>query len=201
MGQPIELIVGLGNPGPEYLATRHNAGFWFLDLLADRVGATFRRDKKLEAEITDCMLAGRRLRMLKPTTYMNHSGRAVSKTLGYFRIPAERMAIAYDEIDLPPGRARLKFGGGHAGHNGVRNVIEHVGPDFWRIRLGVGHPGARERVVGHVLHGTSAAEERLILDTVSDAIDALVLLIEQGEQAAMQHLHSRQLPADSEPGD
>lgn len=198
MGQPIELIVGLGNPGPEYQATRHNAGFWFVDLLADRTGATFRNDRKLEAQIGDCAFAGQRIRLLKPMTYMNHSGQAVSRTLGYFRIPAERMLVVYDEIDLPAGRAKLRFGGGHAGHNGLRSVIQHAGPDFWRIRLGVGHPGDRERVVGHVLRSASAEEEQLILNTVSDAIDAAALLIEQGEQAAMQSLHSRRLPAASD---
>lgn len=198
MGEPIELIIGLGNPGPEYLTTRHNAGFWFVDALAARTGAKFRRDRKLEAEIGETTLGGARVRLLKPTTFMNHSGRAAAKALNYFRIPPEHMLCVYDELDLPPGRAKLKFGGGHAGHNGMRSMIEHVGADFWRIRLGVGHPGDRERVVGHVLKRASEDEEDLIVDSLTAAIDAAEVLIEHGGQAAMNSLHTRRSAGETD---
>ncbi len=190
MGQPIDMIAGLGNPGAEHAATRHNAGFWFADALAGRSGTGFRSDRKLEADIADATIGGRRVRLLKPMTYMNHSGRAVAKALNYFRIPAENLLCVYDELDLPPGRAKLKFGGGHAGHNGMRSLIEHVGPDFWRIRIGVGHPGDKSRVVGHVLRRAAPDEEQLIIEAIDAALDAAALLIEKDEQAAKNVLHT-----------
>ncbi len=190
MGQAIELIVGLGNPGAEYALTRHNVGFWFVDALAEQAGTGFRSDRKLEGDIADAEFAGTRLRLLKPATMMNLSGRSVGKALNYFKIPAERVLCVYDELDLPPGRAKLKFGGGHAGHNGMRSMIEHIGPDFWRIRLGVGHPGDKSRVVGHVLRPASRDEETLIRASVDDALEAATILISRDEQAAQNALHS-----------
>jgi PTH1 family peptidyl-tRNA hydrolase len=191
MGQPIDLIVGLGNPDPEYLATRHNAGFWLVDALARAQGASFSLNRKIEAETADVSVAGRRIRLIKPTTYMNESGRAVSKAVSYFKIPAAQVLVAYDEIDFPPGQVRLKFGGGHAGHNGMRSVISHIGPEFWRVRIGVGHPGDRSQVVGHVLRRAPSEEEDLILGTIRDAIDVLPTLIEHGGEHAMTALHTR----------
>jgi PTH1 family peptidyl-tRNA hydrolase len=196
MGQPIELIAGLGNPDPEYLATRHNAGFWLVDALASSQGARFTSDRKLEAERAEVELAGARVRLLKPMTYMNHSGRALAKAVNYYKIPLEHVLVAYDEIDLPPGRVKLKLGGGHAGHNGMRSIIEHVGPAFWRIRLGVGHPGQRDRVVGHVLKRASEAEQALIMDGVLRAIESLPILIEHGPERAQNRLHAP--PQDAE---
>jgi len=190
MGQPIDLIAGLGNPDPEYLATRHNAGFWFVDTLARSHGARFSPQKKLEAEATEITLGGHRIRLLKPMTYMDESGRALAKAINFFRIPPERVLVAYDELDLPPGRARLKFDGGHAGHNGMRSIISHIGSSFWRIRIGVGHPGDRSKVTGYVLRRAPQAEENLILDSISEAIGILPDLIEQGGQPAMNRLHA-----------
>lgn len=190
MGLEIELIVGLGNPDPEYLTTRHNAGFWLVDALAAEHGAEFSHDRKLEGARTEIELAGRRIKLLKPMTYMNDSGRSVAKAINYYKIPLENALVAYDEIDLVAGRAQLKFGGGHAGHNGIRNVIEHLGPGFWRIRLGVGHPGERERVVGHVLRRASRDEEELIIASVRRAIEVLPILIEQGPELAKNRLHA-----------
>jgi PTH1 family peptidyl-tRNA hydrolase len=191
MQQRLDLIVGLGNPGPEYLLTRHNAGFWFVDALADRHGARFSRDKKLHGETADVEIAGCRVRVLKPQTFMNLSGQAVAAALAYYKIAAEHLLVVYDEIDLPPGRVKLKFDGGHGGHNGLRNVIEHIGPGFWRIRLGVGHPGPgrKTEVVGHVLNRAPAEEERLILEGIADALDILPVMIEQGAQRAQNRLH------------
>ena len=200
MGQPIELIVGLGNPGDEYSRTRHNAGFWFVDAIAATTGANFRQERKLEGEVCDTHVAGERLRLLKPATFMNHSGRSVGKTINYFKIPSERVLCVYDELDLPPGRAKLKFGGGHAGHNGMRSMIEHIGADFWRIRLGVGHPGDKSRVVGHVLHRASSNEEEMMSDAIRHAIDATEMLIRKGEQAAKNALHSKSAPEDDSTG-
>lgn len=191
MGQPIDLIAGLGNPDPEYLTTRHNAGFWLVDALAAEHGAQFSANKKLDAEAAEITLAGRRIRLLKPMTYMNESGRSVSKAVNYFKIPAENVLVVYDEIDLPPGTVRLKFGGGHAGHNGMRSIISHLGPNFWRIRIGVGHPGERSKVSGHVLRRAPASEEDQIVATIRDAIDVLPTLIEQGGERAMTKLHTQ----------
>ena len=192
MGQQIDLIVGLGNPAPEYLTTRHNAGFRFADLLAAQHGATFAREKKLQAETANFEISGQRIRLLKPQTWMNESGRAVSAAIHYYRIPVEHVLVVYDELDLPPGRAKLKFAGGHAGHNGMRSVIEHIGPEFWRLRLGVGHPGPglRESVVGHVLRRASSEEEQLIMDSIRDALDVLPVLIESGAELARNRLHA-----------
>jgi PTH1 family peptidyl-tRNA hydrolase len=195
MGQPIDLIAGLGNPDPQYLVTRHNAGFWFVDALAEAYGESFSANRKLESDTAEIVLAGRRIRLIKPTTYMNESGRAVAKAAAYFRIPSENVLVAYDEIDFPPGRIRLKFDGGHAGHNGLRSIIAHLGPGFWRLRIGVGHPGERSKVSGHVLRRAPAAEEDLILATIREGIDALPVLIEQGGERAMNTLHS---PADED---
>jgi PTH1 family peptidyl-tRNA hydrolase len=195
MGQPIDLIAGLGNPDPQYLVTRHNAGFWFVDALAEAYGESFSANRKLESDTAEIVLAGRRIRLIKPTTYMNESGRAVAKAVAYFRIPSENVLVAYDEIDFPPGRIRLKFDGGHAGHNGMRSIIAHLGPGFWRLRIGVGHPGERSKVSGHVLRRAPAAEEDLILATIREGIDALPVLIEQGGERAMNTLHS---PADED---
>jgi PTH1 family peptidyl-tRNA hydrolase len=196
MGQPIDLIAGLGNPDPQYLTTRHNAGFWFVDALARDHGASFNANRKLEADTAEITLADRRIRLIKPTTYMNESGRALAKAANYFRIPSQNVLVAYDEIDFPPGRIRLKFGGGHAGHNGMRSVIAHLGSEFWRLRIGVGHPGERSRVSGHVLRRAPASEEDLILETIRDGIDVLPTLIEHGGEQAMNKLHAPQTEAE-----
>lgn len=193
MGQPIDLIAGLGNPDPEYLATRHNAGFWLVDALAAEHGAQFSTNKKLEAAAAEISLAGHRVRLLKPLTWMNESGRALARATSFFKIPPDRVLVVYDELDLPPGRVQLRFGGGHAGHNGMRSVIQHLGAGFWRMRIGVGHPGAKAQVTGHVLRRASGAEEDLITASIRRAIDVLPILIEQGGEMAKNRLHA---PAD-----
>jgi PTH1 family peptidyl-tRNA hydrolase len=190
MGEPIDLIAGLGNPGPEHLATRHNAGFWFIDALAAENGASFSANRKLDADTAEVIVAGRRVRLLKPMTWMNESGRALAKAGNFFRIPVQQMLVVYDELDLPPGRAKLKFSGGHAGHNGMRSIVQHLGPDFWRIRIGIGHPGDRDRVTGHVLRRAPAAEEALITDSIRRAIDVLPTLLELGGERAKTELHT-----------
>lgn len=191
MGTRIDLIAGLGNPDPEYLTTRHNAGFWFVDALAANCGAAFSQNKKLFGDTAEVQIGAHRIRLLKPTTYMNESGRSVGKAVSYFKIAPENLLVVYDELDLPPGRAQLKFGGGHAGHNGMRSVIEHIGPEFWRLRIGVGHPGRKDRVIGHVLRPASADEEQLIVDSIRDGLEALPVLLEQGAERAKTRLHTR----------
>ena len=193
MGNPLELIIGLGNPGTEHLITRHNAGFWFVDLLARDHGSSFRSENRFHGEIAEINVGGHRIRMLKPTTYMNDSGRAVAAMTSYYKTPLEHVLIAYDELDLAPGRAQLRFDGGHGGHNGMRNVTECVGKAFWRLRLGIGHPGAgrREQVVNYVLQQPSSEDQDAILDAVLAAVEALPVFLDDGAERAKTKLHSR----------
>ena len=144
-GLPLKLIVGLGNPGTEYATTRHNVGFWFVELLAAANGGRFSTNRKLKGDTAEITIAGHRLRLLRPSTYMNLSGESVGAAANYFKIPTEHVLVAYDELDLTVGRVQLRFEGGAAGHNGVTSVIEHLGPKFWRLRFGVGHPRDLER--------------------------------------------------------
>jgi PTH1 family peptidyl-tRNA hydrolase len=204
MGTQIDLIVGLGNPGQEYAATRHNAGFWFVDLLAREHGGSFSHNRKLNGDTAEIAIAGHRIRLLKPMTYMNLSGQSVSAATHYFKIPVEQMLVAYDELDLPPGRVQLKFDGGGAGHNGIGSVIEHLGTKFWRLRFGVGHPrdgeqqsGGRKQVVDHVLKRANATEDAAIRDTLRQAADVLPALLEQGAERVMNRLHTRKPPAEA----
>ena len=198
MGTPIDLNVGLGNPGAEYEATRHHAGFWFVDLLASEHGGRFSSQRKLHGDTAEITVAGQRIRLLKPMTYMNLSGQSVGATVNYYKIPPEHVLVAYDELDLPPGRAQLKFDGSSAGHNGISSVIEHIGPKFWRLRFGVGHPrdgeqaaGGRRQVIDHVLKRAGGAEEATLRDKLREAADLLPALLEQGAERVKNRLHTR----------
>jgi len=204
MGTELDLIVGLGNPGADYEATRHNAGFWFVDLLARAHGGRFAPERKLKGDVAEIAIADRRLRLLKPMTYMNLSGESVGATTRFYKIPPERVLVAYDELDLPPGRAQLKFDGGSAGHNGIGSVIEHVGPKFWRLRFGVGHPrdrasprAGRDDVITHVLKRASAEEDSAIRAALDEAAGVLPILLEQGAERAKNKLHTRKNVAAS----
>ena len=188
--EPITLIVGLGNPGGEYAKSRHNAGFWFADALCQSYGGRFTGNRRLRAELAEVTIAGTTLRLLKPQTFMNLSGESVAAALRYFRIPVAGMLVGYDEIDFETGKVRLKFGGGHAGHNGVRNIIAHVGAEFWRLRFGVGHPGDRDQVKGHVLRRASNDDEQLIMAGITRGIETIPTLLRDGPQRAQQELHS-----------
>jgi PTH1 family peptidyl-tRNA hydrolase len=190
-GLPLRVIVGLGNPGPEHLVTRHNAGFWFVDLLARRHGGEFRDYRKYSGETARITLSEREIVLLKPTTYMNRSGLSVRQLSDFYKIAPEEILVAHDELDLPAGSVRLKQGGGHGGHNGLRDTITHIGETFWRLRLGIGHPGNKADVIDYVLTRAPRAEEDLILETVSTAADVMPLLLEQGAERAMTRLHSR----------
>lgn len=198
MGTPIDLIVGLGNPGPEYAATRHNVGFWFVDLLAREHGGAFSRERKLHGEAAEIAIGAQRIRLLKPTTYMNLSGQSVGAAVNYYKIPTERVLVAYDELDLPPGRMQLRFDGSSAGHKGIGSIIEHVGTAFWRWRFGVGHPrdgenarGERKDVIDHVLKRAAGDEEDLLLDNLREAVETLPVLLEHGAERAKNRLNRR----------
>jgi len=190
-GLPLRVIVGLGNPGPEHQTTRHNAGFWFVDLLARRHGAEFRDYRKYSGEIAKVAIDGRDLILLKPTTYMNRSGLSARQISDFFKIAPDDILVVHDELDLPVGSLRLKHGGGHGGHNGVRDTIAHIGESFWRLRLGIGHPDNKAEVIDYVLTRAPRAEEDLILEAVTTAADCVPLLLEQGAERAMTKLHSR----------
>ena len=187
----IALIVGLGNPGERYAPTRHNAGFWFVDELVRRHGGSFRAESKFHGEAARIGVAGLDCYLLKPTTFMNRSGRAVAALANFYRYPPERILVVHDEIDLPPGAVKLKRGGGHGGHNGLRDIIPALGsPDFWRLRLGVGHPGQRDQVVNYVL-GRAGVDEQAAMDaTVALAADQLPLLLRGEFDRATHTLHS-----------
>ena len=189
-GQPLKLVVGLGNPGSEYARTRHNAGFWYVDELARRGGGAWRRESRHQCELARVTLAGCELWLMKPGTYMNRSGAAVQSLAAFYRIAPAEMLVVHDDIDLPPGVARLKQGGGHGGHNGVRDVIAQLGPDFWRLRIGVGHPGDKDQVIDAVLDLATPDEQRLIDAALERAHAALPELLRDGAQPAMSHLHN-----------
>lgn len=190
-GLPLRMIVGLGNPGPEHLVTRHNAGFWFVDLLARRHGGEFRDYRKYSGETARVTIAGREIMLLKPTTYMNRSGLSIRQVSDFFKIAPEEILVVHDELDLPVGTVRLKLGGGHGGHNGLRDAIAHIGENFWRLRLGIGHPGNKAEVIDYVLTRAPRTEEDLILETIGTSADVMPLLVEQGAERAMTRLHSR----------
>jgi PTH1 family peptidyl-tRNA hydrolase len=186
------LVVGLGNPGDRYAQTRHNAGFWFVDGLARRHGGSFRADKKFHGEVTRIAIDGRECLLLKPATFMNRSGLSVASLANFYRIEPAAILIAHDEIDLPPGNLRVKQGGGHGGHNGLRDIVPALGsPDFWRLRIGVGHPGSKDQVVNYVLGRASADEQRAIDAALTEAADNFPLMLAGEIGKAQQTLHSR----------
>jgi PTH1 family peptidyl-tRNA hydrolase len=199
------VIVGLGNPGPKHAGDRHNVGFWFVDQLAAHIGGRFAAGSKLQAEECRGTLQGRNVRLIKPGTFMNRSGQSVRRVLDYYNVPVEQLLVVHDELDLPPGVARLKKGGGHGGHNGLRDIVATCGPDFLRLRLGIGHPGHKDLVTDYVLHSPGKGERGLILDAMGAAISAVELLAraEGGQVAldrAMQQLHS-EVPRGDTNGD
>jgi PTH1 family peptidyl-tRNA hydrolase len=186
----IEVIVGLGNPGPDYEPSRHNAGFWFLDEIARRHALQFRAESKFAGQVARLQLHGHQCWLLKPTTYMNHSGRAIAALARFYRLSPEQLLVAHDELDLPPGSVRLKQGGGHGGHNGLRDTMAALGSrDFHRLRIGIGHPGQREQVVDYVLSPPSREEESAIRQAIDRAADHLAALLEGRFQQVMNELH------------
>jgi len=187
----IKLIVGLGNPGPEHQATRHNAGFWWVDEFARKHGVEFRQENKFHGLAARVQAEGRDIWLLKPQTFMNVSGRAVVALALFYKILPDEILVVHDELDLPPGSARLKLGGGHGGHNGLKDIIAHLGTrDFWRLRIGIGHPGERSEVVNYVLKAPRKEEQPLLDEALQRAQDVSMLIVEGKLQAAMLKLHS-----------
>jgi peptidyl-tRNA hydrolase, PTH1 family len=190
-GEPLKLIAGLGNPGTEYARTRHNAGFRFVDELAARHGALFRSEPRHRAELARARIGEAEAWLLKPMNYMNHSGDPVRSVASFYKVPLASILVAYDELDFPPGVVRLKLGGGAAGHNGMRDVIAQIGDGFWRLRIGIGHPGERSQVLDYVLGRPSAPDARLIDEALNAGADAVPVLLKDGAQIAMNRLHGR----------
>jgi len=188
----LKVIVGLGNPGSKYTETRHNAGFWFIEEVARKYSATFRPEKKFHGEIAKVSIEGKDIWLLKPDTFMNRSGLATQSLLSFYRITADQLLVAHDEIDLPPGTAKLKTGGGHGGHNGLRDIISQLGSkEFHRLRIGVGHPGTKDQVVDYVLRQASRDDQILIDRDIDDAVSIMPDLASGELGQAMQKLHSK----------
>jgi PTH1 family peptidyl-tRNA hydrolase len=200
-GLPIRLVAGLGNPGPEYAATRHNAGFWFVDELARRHDARLKTERRYGGEAGRINVGGADVWLLKPMAYMNRSGSPIRALCDYLQIASDEVLVAHDELDLPPGTVRLKRGGGAGGHNGLRDTIAHLGEDFWRLRLGIGRPAHRDEVIGYVLKHPCAEDEEQIVGAVRLAADEFPRLLVEGIGKVMNRLHVRMAPADAPAGD
>ncbi len=190
MASGIRLVAGLGNPGPRYQDTRHNAGFWFVERVAAAHGSPWRGEHRFFGDVAEVRLPGVVVRLLRPSTFMNESGRAVGALARYYGLDVDEVLVAHDEIDLPPGTVRLKRAGGHGGHNGLRDIIPQLGgPEFARLRIGVGHPGSKEQVVGYVLSRPGSDERRLIEDAVQRAAQRFDDMIALGLERVMTDLH------------
>jgi PTH1 family peptidyl-tRNA hydrolase len=193
MSIDLKAIVGLGNPGTEHARTRHNAGFWFADAVAEKFGGAFRKEARFHGHLATAAVDGHKLWLLKPSTWMNDSGRAVQALMTFHKLTPHQVLVAHDELDLPPGAVRLKVGGGHGGHNGLRDLHDQVGPDYRRLRIGVGHPGEKHLVTNYLTRGRPGAEDQKLIDeAILAARDALPLILGSWEKATQQ-LHSRPL--------
>jgi len=187
----IKLIVGLGNPGKDYQAHRHNAGFWFVEALACQLGAGFNKQSKFFGETSEALFANTKVRLLKPQTFMNCSGQAIQALASYFNIEVEEILVVHDELDLNPGAIKIKKGGGHGGHNGLRDTIKALdSKEFYRLRIGIGHPGNKNDVVNFVLNQPSTKELALIENSMVDAIGVMSQVVEGKFEEAMKRLHT-----------
>lgn len=192
MASPVALIVGLGNPGDKYARTRHNAGFLFADEVVRRLGGSFKNDKRYFGDLATCSHGARKVWVLKPDTFMNRSGQAVAALANFYKIEPEQILIAHDELDIPPGDIRLKSGGGHGGHNGLRDSIAQLGnKEFIRLRIGIGHPGHSSEVSNYVLSRAAPDEQIEIERAVDRAIDELETILDGDLQKAMNRLHGK----------
>jgi len=195
------LIVGLGNPGSKYSQTRHNAGFWFLDVLQrniDTNGADigFRSQTKVSADICRARLFGRDCILAKPTVFMNHSGQSVRALMDYYQVTDANLLVAYDELDLPAGTIRLKQGGGHGGHNGMRDIFRHLdSTGFMRLRIGIGHPGHKDAVTGYVLSRPNADQEQVMMHSIGDAVAVIPDILSGNISRATKNLHTADDPS------
>ena len=191
MTKAIKLFVGLGNPGDKYFTTRHNAGFWWVDLVANQTNSALAMDAKMFGVVGKLSPYSDKW-LLKPTTYMNASGKAVAALANYYKISPEEILVIHDELDLPAGQSKLKFGGGHGGHNGLRDIHAALGTsNYWRLRIGIGHPGDKNEVVNYVLKAPSKDEQKLIDDSINDS-SKIVDQLSKGEfEQAMLKLHTK----------
>lgn len=188
----ISLVCGLGNPGAQYEATRHNAGFWFLDALQRAVPLPWRPETRFLGDLADTRIGQQRVRFLKPATFMNECGGAVASVCSYFDIPAEAVLVVHDDLDLPPGTVRVKQGGGHGGHNGLRDIFSKLGSrEFVRLRIGIGHPGNSDDVTDWVLRKPSAEDKTAILDAIDRALGEINPMMAGDLEPVMKALHTQ----------
>ncbi len=188
----IKLIVGLGNPGKDYQLHRHNVGFWFIDALARLYSGSFKKEPKFFGELAQIIIAGTKTYLLKPNTYMNHSGRSIQSVAKFYQINVDEILVAHDDLDIPPGTIKIKLSGGHGGHNGIKDTIKALsGNDFYRLRIGIGRPDDKSKIVDFVLHPANKSEEGHIQDALLDALN-VIEQVSQGETAqAMKTLHTK----------
>jgi peptidyl-tRNA hydrolase, PTH1 family len=188
----IKLIVGLGNPGSEYVKTRHNAGFWWIDELCANERVVLKSEKKFQGNVARLNVGGHEMWLLQPMTFMNASGRAVQALAMFYKITPQEILVVHDELDLPPGAVKMKHGGGHGGHNGLKDIVAHLGtPDFWRLRIGIGHPGDRDAVIGYVLQPPRAEQRAAIEESITRSLHIFPHIAHGDLQAAMLKLHTR----------
>jgi PTH1 family peptidyl-tRNA hydrolase len=201
----IRLLVGLGNPGPEYLATRHNAGFWFIDAVARELRVQLAPERSYFGLAARVNTRDAQVWLLEPMTFMNLSGKSVAAIARFFKIAPGEILVAHDELDLLPGQVKMKLGGSHAGHNGIKDIQAQLGSaDFWRVRLGIGHPGVKAEVVDYVLRKPQAEHREAIDKSIGQVVSALDLLLEGDMERAMMKVHARPprpKPARPEPTD
>ena len=187
----IQLVAGLGNPGAKYEQTRHNAGFWFVDELARHYATQFRPESKYKSDVARCTVDGKDCRLQKPMDFMNRSGQSVAALAGFYRIPRNAILVVHDDLDLPVGTVKLKKGGGHGGHNGLRDLVSHLGGnDFLRLRIGISHPGHRDDVVDYVLKNASREDRAAINQAIDEAVRVMPQIIAGDIEAAMKELHT-----------
>ena len=188
----IQLIAGLGNPGAKYEDTRHNVGFWFVDELARSKGCSLNHESKFQGEVGKINLGGHSVWLIKPMTFMNLSGQSVAALASYYKLTVENLLVVHDELDLDPGTVRLKCGGGHGGHNGLRDIISHFSSkEFYRLRIGIGHPGSAADVSNYVLANPSSSDRSALIKAIDDCMPVLPQIVDGEMQKAMNHLHSR----------
>ena len=188
----IRLLVGIGNPGPEYEATRHNAGFWFIDEVARKLGVTLTPERSYFGLVARVNRPDGPVWLLQPMTFMNLSGKAVAALARFFKIAPEEVLVAHDELDLMPGQAKMKLGGSHAGHNGLKDIHAQLGSaDYWRLRLGIGHPGVKAEVINYVLRKPPLAEREAIEKIIEQAVQALDLILAGDMERAMMKVHAK----------
>jgi PTH1 family peptidyl-tRNA hydrolase len=194
----MQVVVGLGNPGPEHADTRHNAGFWFVERLASEGGVRLRSESRFHGMLGRIGAGSRECWLLMPQTWMNSSGRSVGALARFYKIPPEELLVVHDELDLPPGTPKLKRGGGVSGHNGLKDIAANLGThDFWRLRLGIGHPGDRAAVVDYVLHAPRRDERELIDASIESSLAVWPLVARGDLEAAMLKLHTKPRPASA----